>query len=241
MSDLYPRLQLSAPLREQVYAALEVLILDGRLQPGKRLVETELASQLGVSRGPIREALQLLARDGWLDMHPHHGTYVRQIKWEELEDYFWVRELLEVEAARLAARRVHEGSNDIEAEIEQLRGLVSHSSDLSAKLADAPHAESPELAETRRQFRSTSREFHYTVARLSGKAALTELLEYLGKRTRWYFSRTYLGMRETRRQEHTSLIDAIESGDEKGAAEAMRRHIDDLREWSREAFEDDVS
>ncbi|MPZ89730.1 MAG: GntR family transcriptional regulator, partial [Nitriliruptorales bacterium] len=134
MGNLYRPLEPPVPLREQVYSTLEELILDGRLQPGQRLVETELASQLGVSRGPVREALQLLARDGWLDVHPRQGTYVRELLWQELENYFWVRSLLEVEAARLAARRVREDREARQADLTELRDMLLRTAKLSTEL-----------------------------------------------------------------------------------------------------------
>lgn len=241
MGKLYRPLEPPVPLREQVYATLEELILDGRLQPGQRLVETELASELGVSRGPVREALQLLARDGWLDVHPRQGTYVRELLWQELENYFWVRGLLEVEAARLAARRVREDRQARSADLTQLRDMLSRSAKLSVELPDDRDPgtlDDPEEFEIQRQYRRSSREFHYTLARVSGNEALAELLEYLGKRTRWYFSSAQFDRREARRQEHEQLVEAIEDGDEERAGDLMRHHMDALRTWSREAFSD---
>jgi DNA-binding GntR family transcriptional regulator len=241
MENLYEPLQPPAPLREQVYAALEELILDGRLQPGQRLVETELASQLGVSRGPVREALQMLARDGWLDVRRRQGTYVRELRTEELEDYFGVRTLLEVEAARLAARRVRKGDATAE-ELGELRALLDRSAEIAAHLAarddgGAPGSEGQrELLELRREYRDTSRRFHYTLARVSGSVAMVELLEYLGKRTRWYFSSAPLERREARRGEHEELLACIEQGDEKRATALMRSHMEVLRSLSLEAL-----
>ena len=67
------------PLREQVLDALRDAIIQGEFKPGQPLVETELAAQLGVSRAPIREALQVLNSEGLLETIPYHGTTVRRL------------------------------------------------------------------------------------------------------------------------------------------------------------------
>ena len=68
-------------------------------------MESDLAQTLGVSRGPIREALQLLQRDGLIDLRPRQGAFVHLPTLKEIEDFFDIRRALETESARLAARR----------------------------------------------------------------------------------------------------------------------------------------
>ncbi|MDD9206746.1 GntR family transcriptional regulator [Georgenia sp. 10Sc9-8] len=234
MSELYEPLRPPAPLREQVYESLEELILDGRLRSGQRLVESELAAQLGVSRGPIREALQHLERDGWLEVRPRQGTYVREPQEHELEDYFWARTLLEVEAAGRAARRVAVDPEAAEQGVQRLRHLIDTSRQLVAGLPDKASAELPsEQADRRRRYRENSRQFHYAVGGLAGSGALVELLEYLGKRTRWYFSSlTY----NSRLHEHEDMLEAIANGDEPRARDLMRQHMDSMSTMSVQAM-----
>jgi DNA-binding GntR family transcriptional regulator len=93
------------PLRQRVYEALEELIIYGAFTPGQHLVETELAKRLGVSRNPVREALQLLSTDGWVDLRPRHGAFVHVPTDEEVDEVFDVRRALEVKSARLAAEK----------------------------------------------------------------------------------------------------------------------------------------
>src|SRR5918992_1540746 len=102
--DKGPSLSLkrSVLLRDRVYEALEELIIYGALAPGQHLVEAEIAKQLGVSRILVREGLQLLARDGWIDLRPRQGAFVHQPEMREVDDVFTVRTLLEVESTRLA-------------------------------------------------------------------------------------------------------------------------------------------
>src|SRR5215470_13527735 len=97
-------LQRPVPLRQSVYDALIDLIVGGELPPGQHLVETDLARQLGVSRQPVREALHRLEAEGWVDLRPNQGAFVHVPTDEEVDQLLDVRELLEVEAARLAAR-----------------------------------------------------------------------------------------------------------------------------------------
>ena len=93
------------PLRSLVSDELRRLVITGELPPGTRIVEDRLAARLGVSRNPVREALQALAAEGFVDILPRRGAVVAQVTQAEAEDLFDVRAALEPLAARLAARR----------------------------------------------------------------------------------------------------------------------------------------
>ncbi|HEY9439084.1 MAG TPA: GntR family transcriptional regulator, partial [Streptomyces sp.] len=112
-----PKLERPGPLRERVYEALLELIITRALQPGRHLVESELAGHLGVSRQPVREALQRLNTEGWVDLRPAQGAFVREPSETEADQLLSVRTLLAAEAAGLAA--VHAGPAGIAA-LEQL-------------------------------------------------------------------------------------------------------------------------
>ncbi len=105
------------PLRQSVYEALVELVIAGRLNAGQHLVETELARQLGVSRQPVREALHRLEAEGWVDLRPNQGAFVHVPTDQEVDQLLDVRELLEVQTARLAAQAVTAG------QVTQLRAL----------------------------------------------------------------------------------------------------------------------
>src|SRR5437867_8366947 len=90
-------------------AATEVIrqaILDGRLEPGRRLKEEELARELGISRTPVREALLVLQAEGLVDAAPNRGAVVRAHDAVDLDDLYQLRALLEGYAARRAASRI---------------------------------------------------------------------------------------------------------------------------------------
>jgi DNA-binding transcriptional regulator YhcF (GntR family) len=97
------RVQRPAPLRQAVYDAIVDLIVNGTLQRGQHLVENELAEYLGVSRQPVREALQRLQTDGWIDLRPAQGAFVHTPSEDEVDQLLAVRTVLETYSARLAA------------------------------------------------------------------------------------------------------------------------------------------
>ena len=94
----------SVTLRHRVYTVLEESIISGELAPGQHLVEARLAADLGVSRNPVREAIQGLRQDGWIVDRPRQGSFVRISNEKEMVDLFQVRLVLETETARIAAR-----------------------------------------------------------------------------------------------------------------------------------------
>jgi DNA-binding GntR family transcriptional regulator len=95
--------------RSASVAATELIrsaILEGRLEPGQRLKEEELARELGISRTPVREALLVLQTEGLIDSAPNRGASVRSYELDDLDDLYLLRALLESFAARLAATRI---------------------------------------------------------------------------------------------------------------------------------------
>src|SRR5882757_7684332 len=92
------------PLRDSVHEAILNMIVERTLRPGQHLVEIELAMMLGVSRQPVREALQSLNIAGWVELRPGHGAFVHAPSVEEADQLLTVRRLLEAESAALAAR-----------------------------------------------------------------------------------------------------------------------------------------
>lgn len=203
-------LQQSAPLRDQVHEALERMIIDGTLAPGQRLVEGELATRLGVSRNPVREALNGLSRSGWVELRPRHGAYVRRQTAREGDEFFHVRRMLEVESARLAA--VHATDRAV----AQLRDLLAEGWDAL------------EVKDQERLLAANSR-FHADVVAMADNGVLAEILALLDKRLRWYFKPVVILRGPDSWQEHTDLVEAIAARDPEQAAEMMRLHTEGTR------------
>jgi len=199
-----------ATLRESVIEAIQELIVSSQLKPGQHLVESELAALLGVSRQPVREALQQLNGEGWVDLHPGQGAFVHVPTLEEAGQLLAVRALLETESARLAAQ--HAGDDGV----RRLR-------DLCARGIEAVGSDDVDAAV------ATNSELHALVTALSGNKVLAELASQVARRVRWYHTPVARQRGMTSWREHTALIDAIEAGDEDRAAQIMREHTEHTR------------
>ena len=101
-------LQNHRPLREIVYEELKRQILVGEIPPGTRMMEVELADEMGVSRTPIREAIRKLEKEGLVTIEPRRGAYASDISIKDMLDVLEVRQDLEGMAAALAAQKVTE-------------------------------------------------------------------------------------------------------------------------------------
>ncbi|MET8952562.1 GntR family transcriptional regulator [Streptomyces sp. NPDC004393] len=205
-----PRLERPGPLRDRVYEALLELITTRALQPGQHLVESELAGHLGVSRQPVREALQRLNTEGWVDLRPAQGAFVHEPTEEEADQLLTVRTLLEAEAARLAA--AHAGSAGIAA-LEELCARGEHAvaeDDVDGAVA-------------------LNARFHAKVMELAGNAVLAELAGQVDRRVRWYYTPVARQRGQQSWTEHRELISAIADRDEQRATQLMREHIEHTR------------
>ncbi len=210
-----PRLERPGPLRDRVYGALLELITTRALQPGQHLVESELAGHLGVSRQPVREALQRLNTEGWVDLRPAQGAFVHEPTDEEADQLLTVRTLLEAEAARLASANA--GSAGIAA-LEAL--CVQGEEAVAADDVDAAVALNARL--------------HAKVMELAGNAVLAELAGQVDRRVRWYY--TPIARQRGRQSwiEHRELIAAIADRDEQRATAVMRQHTEHTRKMYQE-------
>ena len=106
--DLKLNMDAYLPLRDVVFNTLREAILKGDLKPGERLMELQLAEQLGVSRTPIREAIRMLEQEGLAVTMPRRGAEVAKMTMKDMEDVLEIREALDELAARLACHRITE-------------------------------------------------------------------------------------------------------------------------------------
>jgi DNA-binding GntR family transcriptional regulator len=113
--------QYSASSPDIVVNAIIRGVRAGRLVPGQRLVEADLTRNLGVSRGPVREALKRLAAEGVVTLNRHRGAYVRALTRNEVRDTLMVLEVLTGLVARLAAQHIGEDRNRVRFEAEYRR------------------------------------------------------------------------------------------------------------------------
>jgi DNA-binding GntR family transcriptional regulator len=204
------RIDRPVPLREHVYQAMQELIISRRLAPGQHLVESELAQLLGVSRQPVREALQWLNNEGWVDLRPGYGAFVHAPTPDEADQLLAVRSLLEGEAARLAAQHA-----DAEG-VARLRELNREGEEALAN-DDVDTAVALNAA------------VHRCVAELSANMVLLDFATQVDRRVRWYYTPIARQRGKKSWQEHAALIDAIEKRDAAGAARIMQEHTERTR------------
>jgi DNA-binding GntR family transcriptional regulator len=193
---------------DQVERALRQQILRGTHPPGGRLNEVEIAAELGVSRGPVREAMQRLARDGLVELQAHRGAFVRRLDQREVRDLFEVRIALERTVARLAAGRA---SPEHRTQLMALRGAP----------ADHDAAAEPDV-----RFQG-ERDVHALLAAAAGNEKLAGHVALVNQELR--LLRTRSGGIPDRADhataEHDALVDAVLAGDGDGAAVAMEVHL----------------
>ena len=193
-------------LAAEAYAEVRAAVIEGRLESGSTVVEAEVASMLGISRTPVRQALRRLELEGYLERDERGRLFVHGLTRHEVVDLFTVRQLLEGYSARLAAHRI---SDD---ELERLETLLLADVDASRR------GEADELA------RSNER-LHDLVLEASRNRALVEIVREL--RGRVYGLNAFaVGLAEHRRRflrDHTVMVRLLREGD----AEAVERLIHD--------------
>ena len=197
-----------APARAQVYAALRDAIVSAEIAPGRQISENELAARLGVSRTPIREALQRLSEDRLVAVVPQLGTFVTRISSTGVGDAQFVREALECAAIREAARRA--GAADIAA----LETIVERQ-DETREAADFD------------RFYVLDDELHRALCDLSGHGIAWSL----SQRAQGHLNRvrhlslpmpSYLAEMI---EEHRAVVAAVAANDPDAAEHALRHHL----------------
>jgi DNA-binding GntR family transcriptional regulator len=197
-------------VRNEVYEHLKLEILSGNLEAGTRLAEIPLSERLGVSRTPVREAVQRLLQDGLVLVEAGKGAKVRGISSAEIEEIYAVREVLDGLAARLAA------------ENRKTADLKAMNAALSVLENAVPHDYATQV--------SADLEFHRSVAAASGNSTLEQTLAALAQQVARVklLTREYNQNHVTHAAHHT-ILTAIEHKDPEAAELAAREHVRDFR------------
>jgi DNA-binding GntR family transcriptional regulator len=205
--------------REEIREKLIEDILNGRLAPGARIVETKIAQQFGVSQGPVREALRDLELFGFVVSSPFRGTQVRKISTDELLEIYPIRAALEGVAARAAAVRIDQATLD---RLEELIGAMRE-----AAARDDPPGEA-----------DADHDFHHAIVKASGNRMLEHMWQTmrLSITTCLTHSITHRSLHEIA-ERHVAVLDALRSGDPDRAEAAIREHIAEPGEWIRSAHQ----
>ncbi|MFF4395679.1 GntR family transcriptional regulator [Streptomyces sp. NPDC001480] len=191
-------------VRERVLADLRQDIIAGRLRPGDRLVERELAERFGVSRVPVREAIRALVAEGFVLFETPRRTVVRRLTPTDVKELFELREALEVYAAGLAASRATPQA------LAELRELLAR----SATATETGDAETITDVNTR---------FHDRIRALAGNSLLISVMEPVDGRLRWLTRQNEEWPQLL--MEHRELYEAIASGDPDRARAHALRHV----------------
>jgi len=197
------------PLRELVLDAIRDAIINGSLQPRERLMEIQMAEELGVSRTPIREALRKLELEGFIVMVPRKGAYVADLSFKDIADVFEIRAALEGLAAGLAAERI------TEEELEEMERL------LVEKMEAIANYDIPRLVEVDTLFH----ELMYKASRNERLGAIISNLREQIQRLR-KTSLSYPGRMKDSLNEHKKIAEAIQSRDVQLARQLAQEHIE---------------
>lgn len=194
------------PLRHAVLAEIRRRITEGVYAQGERLFEDQIAAELEVSRNPVREALQALAAEGFVELEPRRGARVARVPAERAAELFEVRAALEGLMARLAAER------RTDADVHLLRSLVTRGHDA---LASGDRSSLPVL----------NTEFHAALGAAAGNGLLVETIEQLSHVIQWVYAR-HVGQRGAASwAEHAAIVEAVAAGDVEAAHRAAADHI----------------
>ena len=216
-----PRVAGSGALSKQIYAVLSDRIVSLSLKPFEQLSEVNVATELGVSRTPVREAFVRLSELGIVDIYPQRGTLVAPIRMPELEKSQFLREALELALLRraMASGRTAELVGRLRAEIAVQKAFI-------------------EVGELQRFYQSDE-DFHATIAEFAGMASVTSEIE----RVKIHINRArYLmisGVDDIRLvlEQHKQIADAIESNKPSVAEAAMEQHLRRVLEYIGQAQE----
>jgi len=197
------------PLREIVFETLREAIIQGRLEPGERLMEIQLAEEMGVSRTPVREAIRKLELEGFVVMVPRKGAYVAGVSVKDIVDVFEVRAALEGLAAGLAAERATvEELEEMERAVLQIHE-VSNGNNLNT------------LVE-----RDTN--FHELIFKASRNQRLVQIVIHLKEQIQRFRTTSLAlpGRGKHAVEEHKNILEAISSRNVELAGNLAREHIE---------------
>jgi len=193
---------------------LRSAIMYGSLPPGSQMGEAELANRLGVSRGPLREAMQRLVQEGLLHSEPHRGLFVTSLEAEDVQDIYLARLAVE----RAACERIVR-THRVEAVAELTAAQV--------RIVGAVDRGDPE------ELAAADQEFHETLVRVSGSPRLQRMARTLLVEKRMCLTALqdkYQADAEALVQEHQGIVDALEAGDEQLVVRRLEEHMNDALE-----------
>ena len=197
-------------LRDQVSQYIKEAILQGELQPGDRIVETQIAHRLGVSQAPVREAIRQLEFSGLIEQIPYCGTYVKKVTLEEIENFYQVRGALEILAVRQAVRHITPSQME---QVEQALFLMEEAA----------------MRQDVERYVRYDAQFHDLIIEASSNDLLCRLWEQCHIK-QWLFVGTSLANRSLPflAARHRKILDRLKACDADGLQQAVEEHLSQL-------------
>ncbi len=206
-------LEQSLPLRKQVYRFLRDQILSRSFDPATRMIESQIANQLGISRTPVREALHLLEQDGFVESIPRIGYRVLELDIKELDEVIEIRRMNEALACTMAVRNY---SDEILAAFQKTLAA-------SEKAIQRNDTEG---------FLETDEKLHDILARGSGSRHLNGICQMLRRLMLRYRTSSirFVQSMQGAHDGHLKVVECYRNRDEQGMVRAMHEHLDFVRE-----------
>ncbi|WP_114946714.1 GntR family transcriptional regulator [Microvirga calopogonii] len=200
-------------LHDEVVSRVRYMLMEGEIAPGARVPERDLCLTLGISRTPLREALKVLAAEGYVVLLPNRGARAAKLTQKDVQDLFEVCESLEAAAGELACQRITD---------EQVQRIASLHEEMVG------HYRNRDLP----QYYRCNRSIHETIVDAAGNAVLASLYESVTSRIRR--ARFVAPMPPTHWelavQEHEAILNALQRRDGAGLSHILRRHLRHKRE-----------
>jgi DNA-binding GntR family transcriptional regulator len=196
-------------LTELSYRSIKERLLDGTLREGTRLTEEQLATQLGISKSPVREALNRLEAEGLISIESRRGAYVREFSRKEMSDLYEFREVLELHSVA-AAEITPALLSRMEESIERTRKFLASGDKLKHIEEDL--------------------RFHEMIASASGNAEFCRVFQNIQQKSLLCRYKTYHLSGSTAPVGHGKIYEALKVQDRQGAILAMREHVRYVRD-----------
>ncbi|WP_243292039.1 GntR family transcriptional regulator [Bacillus sp. FJAT-47783] len=201
-------------LNERVYFYLQNKIITNQLKPGSRINYQELIDELGVSKTPLRDAINRLQQDGFIEIKPRSGTFVKSPNVKDIIEIFDVRKALEREAIALAIDRIPQAT------ISQLLNRIDQV-DLDIKSGEIE------------SFLQLDRDIHHSIIHYTNNARLIQIMDSLQAHIYWIatmLTEKLLERSLLANAHHRQILNAMMKRDVKLAQEIMEEHIEVIKE-----------
>ncbi len=212
-------------LTDQLYEYLSSSIIEGRYEPGEKIVENDLCHQFGISRSPLRECFRILEAEGLVIIHPRKGTFVRSLTSKDIADTFQVRASLESLAAKLAIPNIGD---------EEIKNFGELITEMEKALGN----------KDTRSFIRLNFEFHSIYVNASNNQVLKRILRYLGRGLWLRFAFLYYQSPPALAlvsQGHKEIVEAFRNRDAVSLQRLIEGHFEDAKKHVLIFFEENNS